>query len=110
MTNEFHCEACGARVAGSLTYVENVADNHICPAPTPERLNRVTSAGTRVYILNATAPAQVFIDHPDQPAEFRHRHIGQITGGGFEHNRHFPANHGPEVLRALADLIEEVSR
>lgn len=110
MNSEFHCQACGARVTGSLTYVENVADSHVCPAPVPDRLNRVTDTGTRIYVPDAGEPARVFIDHPDQPAEFRHRLIGRINHGGFELNEHFPTNHGPEVLRALADLIEEVSR
>ena len=109
MTNEFHCEACGARVAGSLTYVENVADSHVCPSADPRPHERITPDGTTIYLPDTGTPARVFADHPDRPAEFRHRLIGRIVAGGFEPNQNVPTNHGPAVLRALADLVEELS-
>ena len=109
MTNEFRCQACGARVTGSLTYVENVADSHLCPAPAPERLRRVTASGAVVYVDGTTPVCRVVVDHPEHPAEFRHRLIGWIGTGGFTPNKHANTVLGPEVLRALADLVEELS-
>lgn len=109
MTNQFHCEGCGARVSGSMAYIENVADSHLCPAPITDQPERTTTAGTRVYVPDLGTPARVFVDHPDQPTEFRHQKIGHIHSGGFSPTLHLPANHGPEVLRALADLVEEMS-
>ena len=109
MTNEFRCQACGARVSGSLTYVENVADSHLCPAPAPERLRRVTASGAVVYVDGTTPVCRVVVDHPDRPAEFRHRLIGWIGTGGFTPNKNANTVLGPEVLRALAGLVEELS-
>ncbi len=108
MTSEFHCENCGARVHGSRTYVENVADSHVCPMSSP-RLSRTTPSGAVVYVDGTAPVCRVVVDHPDRPAEFRHRLVGWIDSGGFTPNKNANTVLGPEVLRALADLVEELS-
>lgn len=108
MTSEFHCEPCGARVTGSLAYVENVADSHVCPMSSP-RLSRTTPSGAVVYVDGTAPVCRVVVDHPDRPAEFRHRLVGWIGSGGFTPNKNANTVLGPEILRALADLVEELS-
>lgn len=68
-----------------------------------------TQAGTTVFLGSHGAACKsdlVVIDHPEAPADLRNLEIGRLTGGGYQ-PAGAPYALSPDVLRAIADLVEE---
>lgn len=68
----------------------------------------VTSAGTTVSLEVRDGEKVVILEVPDAPVNLRSLEAGRIVfeGQGFQPAPFFPGALRPEVLRAIADLIE----
>lgn len=60
--------------------------------------------------VTVTSTDLVVLDHPDAPDDMRHIEVGRLThcGEGFQPVPLFPGAMRPDVLRAIADLIESI--
>jgi len=65
-----------------------------------------TPHGTTVRIEQHPTGALVILDHPAAPADMRNHEAGRIIGGGFQPAPFAEFGLRPDVLRAIADLIE----
>jgi hypothetical protein len=72
-----------------------------------------TSNGSTVEIKQDGAHALVILDHPDAPTDMRDYAVGivvngpgPVSGKGFQPTPFCVGAMSPEVLRAIADLIE----
>lgn len=67
-----------------------------------------TDTGTTVTIAHKDGDTIVVLDHPDAPADMRHKEVGRILDGGFQPHPFATWGAMPATLRAIADLIEAV--
>lgn len=67
-----------------------------------------TSTGTDVYVTTreATRDRIVVLDNPAAPEDMRHCEAGRVIDGGFQPAPFAAWALRPEVLRAIADLID----
>lgn len=65
-----------------------------------------TSTGSTVTLNDV---GRVVLDHPDAPDDMRHQEAGRVIDGGFQPAPFAEWALRPEMLRALADLIEAAS-
>lgn len=70
---------------------------------------KTTPGGTTVTLKESEyGDQEIWLDHPDAPADLRDLVVGRIIDGGFQTpvlSR--PIAMSPDSLRAIADLIEE---
>ena len=72
----------------------------------------ITSGGTTVKLQPCSdcGSADVILDHPDAPANLREVNAGRVTnaggGKGFQPSQFADFSMSPEVLRAIARLME----
>lgn len=52
----------------------------------------------------------VILDHPDAPPDMRHTEAGRVIAGSFQPAAFAEFGLRPETLRAIATLIEEVTK
>lgn len=69
-----------------------------------------TTAGTTVTLTERHGETLVLLDHPDAPADMRSTEAGRILDSGFQPRPFVAWALKPEVLRAIADLIEKAAR
>lgn len=74
-----------------------------------KNLTRTTSMGGTVTLVQVDH-LLVMLDHPDAPPSLRNVEAGRVIEGAFQPASFFPAAMRPEVLRLIADLIEEVAQ
>ena len=78
------------------------------PATPKEKPVITTSNGSTVTTEPSEHGTIIVLDHPDAPDDMRHYTAGRIVdNGGFQPVPFCVAAIGPEVLRAIADLIEQ---
>lgn len=68
---------------------------------------RITSTGTTVSIVQESDGSYVYLDHPGAPADMRPAEAGRVIEGRFQSAAFCAFAMSPEVLRTIADLIEE---
>jgi len=69
-----------------------------------------TSSGTTILLDTQGEDIVVIFENPSAPPDMRHAEAGRLVDGGFQPAPFAPWGLRPETLRALADLIDEVTR
>lgn len=70
---------------------------------------KVTEQGSRVWLEEHDGHTVVFLDSPRWPGDAQGEPAGRIVQDAFQAAPFSAYAMGPEVLRAVADLIEERS-
>lgn len=70
-------------------------------------MSHTTSSGSTVTVIPSDAGPLIVLDHPEAPEDLRNAEVGRVIEGSFQPAPFCVVGLRPEMLRAIADLIEE---
>lgn len=72
-------------------------------------MSTTTAGGTTIKLLDSPAGRLVIFENPEAPVDMRRIEVGRIGPNGFQPTPMAAFGMHPEVLRTIANLIDEAS-